>query len=638
MAFLWYKESMLSRFHFSITGFLLGVIVLTFCGFGLFHLDQFETADEHYWLFDRVPKYWNALSDGNWKKTFINDKPGISVALVSGVGLIFEPHPKTLCHKDTSLIVSVCDTSRTSHLLWSFRLPILLLNTLILVFLFWSIAMLSNRFVAMGSVFFMASSPILIGISQIVNPDSLLWSLGAMSLFTGFIALKSSTSLRFTLFAGVFLGLSVLSKYTASIFFPFFILVAVVNALTHASRKTLGQTLNAQLRTLLILFGTAIGVIVFFLPAIWVKPSILTGLLSSGSDYPFILVSMALLMILEGDAKILNHRFMGLVFEMFHKLQALRRADFVLPFSIFLLFFGLLFGRVAFPDWNLFDRIPFDLKDITSDAKLFGQTPNFLESFLLEINPLVFSLTPLTLFFSAVTLLSLPFVHRARSPRLAQFRTTEISFSLVFFVFFILALKVLDVLAIPRYLILLYPIFAFVAGTGLYWSVLWIEAVFSLKQGAQRTLCIGAFVLLCGWAGIYELRAASPFYLNYTNTFLPKDSLISDAWGYGGYEAAQYINDQPNATKLTVWTDYEGVCSFVVSRCIVKQYKESSTQPIDFVVLTRRGEILYNPGHTRWAKEGHFFMKPAYDTKNPDWMMTIHNQPKNFIKVVKVTW
>ncbi len=69
---------------------ILGLYAL----FGSLHLAQFLTADEHYWLYERVPKYWNAWGDGELRKTFINDKPGVTLALVTG--------PALLCSPDTS--------------------------------------------------------------------------------------------------------------------------------------------------------------------------------------------------------------------------------------------------------------------------------------------------------------------------------------------------------------------------------------------------------------------------------------------------------------------------------------------------------------------------------------------------------
>ncbi len=100
--------------------FLLIVSAMSFFAFGLFHLAKFETTDEHLWKYGRIKQYWQALKNTNWEKTYINDKPGVTVALISGIGLIFEPEPET--HKITDPaetaggLFEVFDTSRTERI------------------------------------------------------------------------------------------------------------------------------------------------------------------------------------------------------------------------------------------------------------------------------------------------------------------------------------------------------------------------------------------------------------------------------------------------------------------------------------------------------------------------------------------
>ena len=69
-----------------------GVFLLIFgvyLFFTLQHVGQFETADEHYWIYSpdggRVQQYWHAVLTGDWVGTLINDKPGVTVALVCGL-------------------------------------------------------------------------------------------------------------------------------------------------------------------------------------------------------------------------------------------------------------------------------------------------------------------------------------------------------------------------------------------------------------------------------------------------------------------------------------------------------------------------------------------------------------------------
>ncbi|MEI9967005.1 MAG: hypothetical protein WDN67_05300 [Candidatus Moraniibacteriota bacterium] len=71
--------------------------------------------------------------------------------------------------------------------------------------------------------------------------------------------------------------------------------------------------------------------------------------------------------------------------------------------------------------------------------------------------------------------------------------------------------------------------------------------------------------------------------------------MVTGAWGYGGYEAAQVLNALPNAKNLVVWSDYDGFCPFFVGKCMrgttVKKYGAGDYRGIDYFVMTRRGKL-----------------------------------------------
>jgi len=206
---------------------ILALSVCLFYAFGAYHLGKFKTADEYYWIQERVPQYWDALSSQNLKKTLINDKPGISVALVSGAGLLFEEAPiRYLTKVDDDLKTYAVEKSERVNL--AFRLPILIFNGFFLIFFFWIIRRTTeNRWIALWSVILMSLSPILIGISQIINPDSLLWAFSTAAIFSYFALLKTGEK-KFIFLTSLFAGFSVLSKYTADILFPFFFLFMLI--------------------------------------------------------------------------------------------------------------------------------------------------------------------------------------------------------------------------------------------------------------------------------------------------------------------------------------------------------------------------------------------------------------------------
>ncbi len=602
---------------------LLALILAGYFFFSLCHLSAFMTADEHYWVYERIPQYWQAVSEGNWKKTLINDKPGVSLALVSGVELLVEPHPETLCTQ-TPEKITTCQTKRIEHLLLLMRLPIVFLNALLLLALFWIIRRLTRTSVALWSTAFMSLSPILLGISQIINPDALLWSFGSVSLFSFFTLLKEREK-KFIFFSGLGFGLALLSKYTAAILMPFFLLLAALHPFfltAPLTRTDFTFILKKNIFFFLSVVALAICSVLFFLPAVWLKPHILAELLSGGGDAFFSWLPLAGFALFFLDTLIFKNALLFFLYTANRRFRLLSILDRIL--SLFLLFTItlLIVGRFFFPHWALFENTPFDIKDLTTS---YVQIPALWEQFLLELNPLVFSLTPIVLFFLGWLLLRrvfTPLQGQDTSDNCWPFET----FSLILFLFlYLLVFQLSDILAIPRYLILLYPVSAFLAALGAWDFLLFFSP--RLKK-----LTLSAIILATSVASVLTI---TPFYFNYANRFLPNDALISHAWGYGGYEAAQYLNTLPNAENMTIWSDYIGVCEFFKGQCVTMEYKRSKNITYDYYVLTRRGKILYNPEHITWSKNGNFYALPAYQTTTPDWQLFIDQRPDNFIRVVK---
>jgi len=252
----------------------------------------------------------------------------------------------------------------------------------------------------------------------------------------------------------------------------------------------------------------------------------------------------------------------------------------------------------------------------------FGYNPNLLEKYLFEFNPLVFSITPIVLFFVGFLLIRMTFFRK----KVEHF---FLSFGIIFFILaYYTASIASDVVVTVRYGIILYPLVAFLAAIGL-WElyVLWLKKLHSSILIATTILAIFISSL-----SIFYIQ---PFYFNYTNFLLPKNKLISDAWGYGGYEAAQHLNSLPNPENITIWADYYGVCEFFRGKCLTDYKFDQTTYPIDYYVLTRRGKIRYQPDLAKRQKEGNVAAYKYYDRTNPVWELNINGRPKNYIKIFK---
>lgn len=607
-----------------IFGALIATIVLFF-GFGFHHLTKFVTADEHYWIYERVPQYWKATADGNFKKTLINDKPGITVALISGAGLLWEKNPETLCHTTEEKIIT-CDTGRTERILLAFRLPIIFANILLIIYLFWITKKITNGWIALWSTILTALSPMLLGMSQIINPDSLLWSFGMAAILSYFALLRFQES-KYVFLSGLFLALALLTKYVAGILIPFFILTLMVwSVFKVAPASEREEALKIIRKNILFLFFVvflATFIFSILLPAAWIKPSILQNIFSGGSGQPLYLASLISFSLIFSDIFLWRGRFFFFFCSLVKKMKPLGSLKRAFPLVVLVLFSALALGRFFFPEWPLFERIPFDLKELTSDSNYYGPSPTLSEAVLLEVNPLIFSLPPIALFLFLFFLS--PQSSAGSKKEDWDFETSILLFFLPIYFF---ALIFMDVLATPRYIIILYPIISFLAAAGAW------KSRYFLKNNPFLSDASIALVILM--SSLLSLNSARPFYTNYANFLLPQNNLVSSAWGYGGYEAAKYLNSLPEAEKLLVWSDYEGVCEFFVGSCMTKQYQHASSQTFDYAVITRRGEILYNPDHIRWQNKKNLNMVPAYKSTEPEWSLEINGRPENFVRVIKI--
>ncbi|EKE10990.1 MAG: hypothetical protein ACD_15C00162G0006 [uncultured bacterium] len=602
------------------SAFIFFTLVLSACAFfvfGLHHLSQFRTADEHYWIQERIPAYWDAIMDGKYKKTLINDKPGVTVALISGIGLFFEKNPIQYVIKvDDDL--KTYDSSKEKRLNLIFRLPILMFSGFFLFFLFWIIKKaVGNSWIALWSVIFIASSPILIGISQIINPDALLWIFSTGAIFSYFALLKTQEK-KFIFLTAVFSGLSILSKYTANILFPFFfffMLAYWLIEIKNSDREMIKSFFFLQVRNFFLIVLGAFATIIFFLPAIFLKPVYLYRLtLGFGpmKTISFLIVIFSLLILLD---QIFSKKSL-LVFCKKHSSRLMRILQFF-PVLLAIIFIYLIIGRNFFSDWKVFDIVKFDIKEF---GYIKTYSLSLWEKIIIEFNPLVFSVSPLII-FSAIFLWIKSSFRKNTDYFFLTFTITS------FILSYYLAYIFMDIVATVRYSIIIYPLISLLAAIGLWQIFLSFK-----KYGQKAKMGITLMLFAASFSSTY---LSKPFYFNYTNFFLPRNHIISDAWGYGGYEAAQYLNNLPQSENLTIWADYHGVCDFFIGKCITDYNLITEKYSIDYYVLTRRGEIRYRQAQPKWSLPTGVKAIPYYENPNPAWKIEIGNRPENFVKILK---
>lgn len=592
----------------------LAIILTAYFFFGLQHIGSFITADEHYWVEERIPQYWEAWDEGKWKKTLINDKPGVSLALVSAPALLFHGDTMLSCQEKEGWF-SGCDPEETSWLYASFRLPILVTNALLLVLIFFSVRTFAGRFVATAATGLMALSPHLLGMSQIVNPDSLLWSTGSAGIFA-FLAFLRTGRKSFAIWTIVALTLALLSKYTAIIAIFFLPLIALSIRFLDPGFSPIPP--KKKLASLIAISLSPFLLFLVFVPGVFSSEERITAFLTAGTGSFLPWVGYAALVgVLAITAFLRIPKRIGTIIR--NLIDISLRMLAVIFVALVLAF---LAGRALYPSWDIFTAIPFDIKDLSNARYYFAEALSPIDIAFIEVSPLAYGLPLATLGFA---LFAIVFAAVSR-------KREGLPVTLVLTLFIVLHLAALgfsNVFAIPRYIILAFPISAFLAALGMKEAWELVPKRHRTGKRAAIALAIVTAVLLA------SLFLSKPYYVNFANGLLPERSLIAHSWGYGGYEAAMHLNTLPDAKHLTVWSDYYGFCEFFVGRCLTAYTFDPAIDP-DYYVLTYRGEARYMSRYDRWEEKSGLRAYQYYDRTDPVWELDINGKKGNFVKVFRV--
>lgn len=584
--------------------------------FGLGHLTQFETADEHLWISNlytgRIQQYWNAIEQKDWSKTRINDKPGVTLALISGFNWHKEGEVRDKIIEKENLW-TIYNPEKTQEVYRLYRLPIVICSGIMGLFFFLALWRLSKKhWLALAGASLVILSPVLIGISQIINPDAVLWSFSFASILSFALFLREKkwwANLIDGFLTAFFLGLALLSKYVALILIPFFLGMLLWYLLDDFQQLSEKKILRKKVLVITIgyplIIISSIGIFSLLMPAVLLKPAILLkSILEFGNLKDILNICLTIDVFLLLDAIILE----SLVVEFFSKhLQFLK---IVLPkifyFCILVLFVATLIN------WALLDNQLHSLSAVVDSVKnsRLRKLPFYLQM-ISQSQPLIFASTPVVLFLMFFVWIK------------SIFKRSEFDYLIfvlsIFFVVFFYANTQQRILLQVRYSLILFPIASVLAGIGFY------EIVRGLKH--RYIFPIFLLMLLASFCSIWLIK---PFYFNYANDLLPKKFIISDSWGYGGYEAMKYIQAQGGDMKnMKIWTDYYGVCQFFPGKCVaegqVKWMKDPDVMNIDYVVSFHDGIDKNESGRERINK--------IFSTAVPAWELQIDGRPDNFVKV-----
>lgn len=645
---------------------------------GISTLQNFITADEHFWLpnygSERIQAFWHAVSEGEWENTRVNDKPGVTLAYFSGVALPFtgkliENH---LIEETPSY--KVYDPEITRQLNFAFRLPLFLLNGALICFFYLLIRKLAgNGWVAAWSAIFMLLSPVLLGMNQIVNPDTLFWSFGVGVILSFSVYLRERDP-RYAWLAGLFFGLTLASKYVGVIMIPFLMaLVFLDYVFRYETYHENGLRLRERIKLdLAAYWGVVAGgsaLLALLMPAALVDPVVLyESTIGFPGMLPVFVGLIALHALIVADMlffESVSARFLaGLIYRYRSVFEKALYALLLLT-TVFVLF-----------NWT-FQNSLYDLTNIPFDAKTkdsFTTKNTYLERYIVEFVALTFSLTPLTLFA-----LFFGWIYGI----FAGFKRRLLPMSIsTFILIFYLAVIEQGLLVTTRYSIILFPLALILAALGVraffygeltagkkralgvfsflmglyasaygfmvYYQHLTQKEALNLKymlntqMGINIAIFLGAGlilgVLLYGLSrlilryrvspvtislvlivgSLIPLARAHPHFFVYTNELLPKNYITFLNWGYGGYEAAEYLNSKPNARELFAWSDVHGFCEFFVGRCSRASNLDATVYHVDYFYRTYKGALR---------------PKFPYNTDEAEWSYVINGRKKNFLRL-----
>ncbi len=597
---------------FIVPTIIAGVLIANF-SFGFPRLSRYSSVDEPYWTYARISKFWNAIAAHKWKSTNINDKPGITVVLLSGFGLTkINPMQYKSLRQEPKTAGQLNDINYINFI---FRLPIFLFDLAMLLVFYFLLKKLFNRTIALFSLIFIGLSPILLGISLIINPDALLWTFLPLSMI-GYFVFQKENNRKYLILSGIFLGLALLTKYVSNILYVFFFTLPFFDYIFREEKPGLSRFLRKSGMDYLILVITSMITFFILFPATWKKPSmVLKGTFLSKVFQTTWPIFAAIIVLIAIDIYLLESKNARLILDKISRYKKI----------ILRVVFGLFLLAIAIAMINTYAGMKiYNFESIIASPKgssgLFDPYV-FSGKILADFFGLIFGVSPLILLFAVYAML-IPFRKKIK----ADTAMAVVFYFLLFIALYYIGSTVNSVVATVRYQIALYPLFLIVAAIGLEKIV----SDFKLKKiMPEITFSVLLMAIL-----IFSLFQIKPFYFAYASSILPSNYTLNlKDMGDGSYEAADYLNSLPNAQNMTIWSDKGAVCAEFRGNCVIG-FKTAYFQGNKFsYFVTSTGRKSRTSKLYHHLKNIIDFPK-AYSTNQFAKEILIGNQINNVIKIV----
>ena len=603
-------------------GLLLVATAIIQLSFGLPRLAQYSAVDEHLWTFDRVPQFWDAITEARWNKTNINDKPGITTAWISGIGM-FTIDPKRYEDVRTEAKTSE-EVASIEKINTAFRLPIYLFTLFFLPVFYFLLRKLLGSPVALFATIAIYLSPILLGISLIINPDSLLWIFLPLAIVSSLVFQKHAQS-RYAYLAGVFLGLSLLTKYVSALLYVYLPVIIFLEAIFSTRAVDVREFLKrSSIGYGQAIFASMVTVFVLY-PATWAQPYLIleTTFLSHPFEpiwRYFVIVVGALCL----DIFLLNSFISARVVKL------------VASQSRILL--GMMFGVVCvgilFSLTNAWLGMRFyDFQSALTSARILD-TPLSLSLIALRgvatgFFILLLSIPP------ALLILTLFAIGKAVCMIWKKEWSDELMIVNMFFLFMLsyyTASVVNGVQPTVRYQIAMYPLIAIIAGVGLHQLLQICSMTRTIPNWAT-----GIFFIVTLSSSLFLIR---PYYFSYASVLLPHQYVLNmKDMGDGSYEAAQYLNRQEGASGMHIWSDKVAVCEYFIGRCEISLKSQNITGiHFDYFVISngREPKTRYFISIRNIIVPEFLRLQELYTSDDFEGhTIVIDDRPGNFVKIVR---
>jgi len=597
------------------------VVIATNLFFGLPRISHFTAGDETLWSYDRVPKFWRSIAKGNWRGTNLCDKPGITLAIISGAGLPFIPDPRDY-EKITRLPKTPEQLAMIEKIYFSLRLPVYLFTLASLFIFYFLLKRLLSAEIALLSVIFIGLSPILLGISLIVNTDAILWILMPITLIS-FLIYQKENNQKFLYLTGFLLGLAILDKFVANFLFPFLLILFFVKYILsdYSKKEEKIEYFKKTMRDYLITIAIALLTIFIFYPSAWIKPKELLNTtiysLALINIWPMIVGTIAIILM---DIFLWKSVCSRIICDFFsnHKTAFIRILSFIILALIAFIFFNTYIGMKFY-----------NIEEILSEPK----DGKFFENFFSAFYPLLFGLTPLIslLFLSSIILLT-----KIKNSELTKnINSTRIIPFILFILIYYVANSISGTGSTTRYQIVNYPIASIISAIGLS-EIIKIKSIKKYFSGIKFYLLI-FFIFIISIISLFQTK---PFFLAYSSKLLPAKFITNlKDMGDGSWEISQYLNSLPNANQISIWSDKKQVCEKFVGKCNSSSNKKyMRTSKFDYLVSSRGGMIGAEPLSKRTSLQiGTAIIDPRklyFPDAYYDFKINIDNRKSDFIKVI----